>query len=106
VSFGWQEPRFSHRSNERGGYRVGQSTQLHARTRGELKIAAAELLSDPAQPAERRTGGLSARNADPYDGTILRQVRSQHPWAAVRVSHARHRKAAASGIARRRGEEE
>ena len=97
MSLGWHEPRFLHRSNERVGHRVGQSAQLHARARGELKIAAAELLSDPAQPADSRTGGLSARKSDPHDGTILRQVGPQHPGAAVRVSHARHRKRVPSG---------
>jgi hypothetical protein len=83
--------------NERGGHGIWQSAQLHARARGELKIAAAELLSDPAQPAECCTSGLSAGKSDPHDGTILRQVRPQHPRATVRVSHARHRKAASVG---------
>jgi hypothetical protein len=74
VSLGWQESRFSHRGNERGGHGVRQSTQLHASARGELKISAAELLSDPAQQAECRTSGLSARKSDPHDRTVLRQV--------------------------------
>ena len=75
MSLGWQEPRFLYRSNERGGYGVGQSAQLHASARGELKISAAELLSDPAQPAKARTRGLATRNADPYNRAILSQVR-------------------------------
>ena len=97
VGVGGQEPRVAYRGDQIWWHRVGQAAQLHARAGGELQITAAELLSDPAQPAKARTRGLATRNADPHNGAILSQVRSQHPRAAIGASHARHRTAASVG---------
>jgi len=74
VGVGWQEPRVPHRSDERDGHGVWQAAKLDARARGELKITAAKLLSDPAQPADCRTSGLSTGNPDPHNGAILGYV--------------------------------
>jgi hypothetical protein len=92
MGLGWQVPDVPYRSDEATWQRVGQAANLQAGTRGELELTVAELLRDPAQPAERRTRGLPAWNPNPYHSAILGNMWPQHPWAAVRVSHARHRK--------------
>ena len=87
-----QEASLAYRIDETRGHGVGQTAKLQAGPRGQLQIAAAELLRDPAQPAKRRTARLPARNPNPDNGPILCQVGAQHSWAAVRASHARHRR--------------
>lgn len=87
-----QKARPAHSLDKALGHWVGQATKLHAGAGGQLDIAAAELLCDPAQPAKRGTGRLAARNPNPYHGTVLCQMRPEHPRAAVGGSHARHRK--------------
>jgi hypothetical protein len=69
-----QKARLSHCIDKASGHRVRQATQLHAGPRGQLQIAAAEFLRNPAQSAKRRTGCLPARNPDPDYGPILCQM--------------------------------
>ena len=87
-----QEARLAYRIDQADGQGVGQAAELDTRARSQLQIAAAELQRNPAQPAERGTGRLTSRNSNPHQGAVLRQIGPQYPRAAVRVSHARHRK--------------
>ena len=80
-----QKPGFPYRTNEAVRQRVRKAAKLQAGTGGELEVAAAELLRDPAHPAKRRTARLPARNPNPDDGPILCQMGPQHAWAPVRV---------------------
>jgi hypothetical protein len=92
MSVRWQEAGAAHRINKVLGHWIGQATKLHAGAGGQLDISAAELLCDPAQPANCGPSRLPARNANPYHGTVLCHMRPQHSGAAVGTSHARHRK--------------
>jgi hypothetical protein len=69
-----QKARLSRRIDKASGHRVRQAPQLHASPRGQLQIAAAEFLRNPAQSAKRRTGCLPARNPNPDYGPILCQM--------------------------------
>jgi hypothetical protein len=67
-----QKTRLAYRIDQAGGHRVGQAAELDTGARSQLQFAAAELLRNPAQPAERGTGRLTPRNPHPHQGTVLR----------------------------------
>jgi hypothetical protein len=69
-----QKARLSDCIDKASGHRIRQATQLYAGPRGQLQIAAAEFLRNPAQSAKRRTGCLPARNPNPDYGPILCQM--------------------------------
>jgi hypothetical protein len=88
----WQEARLAYRIDKAPWHRVGKAAKLHTGSRGELQVAASELLRNPAQLSKRRPGRLATGDPNPYYGTVLGQMGPQHPRAAVGASHARHRK--------------
>jgi hypothetical protein len=89
---GRQKPGFPYCTNKAVRYGVAQAANLQACARGQLEITTTELLSDPAQPANRGPSCLTAGHPDAYHCPVGCRVGPHDARAAIRIGHARHRK--------------